>query len=386
MLGAGIFFVWSPAAALAGWWMLAALVVAAFLAALNALSTTQLAMLTPVAGGAYVFGRDRVSPSVGFVAGTLFLVGKTASVAAIAVVAGGYISDHGRIVPVLLVLALAAVNATGIRSTAWTSAVLAAIVVSGLVASLVVGGATTVPHLPDSALPGGPLGAAQAVALVFFGFAGYARVATLAEEVRDPRRTLPRAVLLSLALVLVLSVATATVLLVGLGPAALATTDSPVAQLVGPAWRPLVVVLAGLAGAGALLGVLAGLSRTALAMARGGDLPGPLVRVWHRTGAPVVAEITVALVGALGAALLDPTALVGVSACAVLGYYGIAHLSALRIPGGPGRWLPRAVPVLGLVGCLVVSLATPWPALLGVVAAVLLALAGRALVRARHRA
>lgn len=383
MLGAGIFFVWAPAAALAGWWLLAALLLAAVLATLNALSTTQLAMLSPVAGGAYVYGRERLGPASGFVAGVLFLGGKTASVAAIAVVAGGYLwPDGGRILPVVLVLALAAVNASGIRSTAWTSGILAGVVVAGLVVLLVIGGAGAGPgHPPDAGAPHGPFGVLQAATLVFFGFAGYARIATLAEEVRDPHRTLPRAVLLALGVVLALSAATAIVLLAALGADALAEAGSPLAVLVGPAWAPLVGLVAGLAGIGALLGVLAGLSRTALAMSRGGDLPPFLGRILPRTSTPVAAEVTFAVIGAISAALLDPTLLVGTSACAVLGYYAVAHLAAMRLAREPRRWLPRAVPILGLLGCLALALSAPWPAVVGSVVVVLVALLIRALVR-----
>ncbi len=139
-------------------------------------------------------------------------------------------------------------------------------------------------------------------------------------------------------------------------------------------------MLAAIAAIGSLLGVLAGLSRTGLAMARGGDLPGPLSRIASRTRTPVVAELVIAAVVVLVVVLLDPLALVGFSACAVLGYYAIAHLAAYRQPAGT-RWLPRVVHVIGAVGCLVLAATLPW---LGVVAALVLlgvALLVRLLVR-----
>jgi APA family basic amino acid/polyamine antiporter len=384
MLGAGIFFVWAPAAADAGAGILLALPLAAAVAALNALSTTRLAMAHPVSGGAYAYGRAELGPVPGFVAGVLFVLGKTASVAAIASIAGAYLwPEFTRPVAVASVIALALVNATGIRSTAVVSIVIASLVVAVLVTVLIVTAVqgAGAPHRSPLALTGGVLGVLQAAALIFFTFAGYARIATLGEEVRDPERTLPRAVVAALALVLLLSAATAAVLLARLGTWALAASGSPLADAVGPGAETVIRITAAVACLGSLLSVLAGLSRTSLAMARDGELPGRLARISERTATPVIAELAVAVVGVAAVLLLDPARLVGVSACAVLGYYGVAHLAAL----GRARRLRARVPVLavlGLIGCAALALSTPWQAIAGVAGLVLLAIGVRALVRA----
>jgi APA family basic amino acid/polyamine antiporter len=377
MLGAGIFFVWGPAAAAAGSGLLIALPLAALVATLNALTTTRLAMAHPVAGGVYAYARAEVGPRLGVAAGTLFLLGKTASVAAIASVGASYLwPEAARPLAVLLVVALAAVNASGVRSTALVSAIVTGMVIAVIVVALVV--AASRPVIEQVAVATTPLGVLQAAALVFFAFAGYARIATLGEEVRDPRRTLPRAVLLALAIVLVLGAAIAVMLLTRLGIADLADSASPVADLTAPPLDLVVRIAAGLACLGSLLGVLAGLSRTTLALARDGELPAVLARIHSRTGAPVVAEAAIAVLGVVAVLVLDPASLVGVSACAVLGYYGIAHVVALRRP--PERGLPRAVPVVGLLLCALLSLATPWQAVVGVLAVVAIVQAVRALV------
>ena len=383
MLGAGIFFVWAPAAADAGAGILLALPLAGAVAALNALSTTRLAMAHPVSGGAYAYGRAELGAVPGFLAGVLFLVGKTASVAAIASIAGAYLWPGAeRPVAVAAVIVLAAVNATGIRSTAIVSTIIAGLVIAVLVTVLIVtvvqGGATP-PHSPV-VVSGGPVGVLQAAALIFFTFAGYARIATLGEEVRDPGRTLPRAVIAALAIVLVLSAATAIVLLLRLGAAGLAASTSPLADAVGPGAEVVIRITAAVACLGSLLSVLAGLSRTALAMARDGELPGRLAGISERTATPLVAELAVAAVGVAAVLLLDPARLVGVSACAVLGYYGIAHLAAI----GRARRLGLRLPVLaflGLLGCAALALSTPWQAILGVAVLVLVAVGIRAVVR-----
>ena len=383
MLGAGIFFVWAPAAADAGAGILIALPLAGVVAALNALSTTRLAMAHPVSGGAYAYGRAELGAVPGFVAGTLFLVGKTASVAAIASIAGAYLwPEFDRPVAVAAVAALAIVNATGIRSTAVVSTVVAALVVAVLVTVLIitaVQGVGAPPRTPV-VVSGGALGVLQAAALIFFTFAGYARIATLGEEVRDPGRTLPRAVIAALAIVLILSAATATVLLLRLGAAGLAASSSPLADAVGPGAGTVIRITAAVACLGSLLSVLAGLSRTSMAMARDGELPARLAGISERTATPVVAELAVAVVGIAAVLLLDPAHLVGVSACAVLGYYGVAHLAAIARARRLGS-RPPVLAALGLLGCAALALSTPWQAIVGVAALVLLALGIRALAR-----
>lgn len=378
MLGAGVFVVWGPATAAAGSAVLVALPLAAAIAALNAASTTRLAMRHPVSGGAYAYGRAELGPAAGFSAGFLFLLGKTASVAAIALVGGSYLwPGFERPVAVGLVIVLVALNATGVRSTAIVSAVAAAAVIGVLVAVLGV----SLPDADVARLAGEahPLGVLPAAGLIFFAFAGYARVATLGEEVRDPVRVLPRAVLLAVGIVFVLSAATLVALLAGLGVQGLAAATAPVAELAPPGWELVLRAAAGLACIGSLAGVLAGLSRTGLAMARDGELPSALANVSRRTATPVVSDVSVAIVAVVGVLLLEPVQVIGISACAVLGYYAIAHLAALR--AGPELGLGRGIPIAGLAGCLLVAATTSWPALLGVVLALAVALGVRAVVR-----
>ncbi|MCU1442805.1 MAG: transporter, partial [Cryobacterium sp.] len=124
MIGAGVFYVWAPAAAVAGPGLLIGLVLAGIIATLNALSSAQLAMAYPVSGGAYAYGRATLGPWWGFSAGWLFLAGKTASAGAIALIAGSYLwPDVARPVAVAALAVLGIFNATGVRSTARVSSV-----------------------------------------------------------------------------------------------------------------------------------------------------------------------------------------------------------------------------------------------------------------------
>ncbi|MDO8337039.1 MAG: APC family permease [Microcella sp.] len=428
MIGAGAFFVWAPAAAAAGELVLLALLIAAVVATLNAFSSAQLAMAHPTSGGAYAFGRRYAGPWIGFSAGWLFVVGKTASAAAIASVAAAYLGTalgldalQTRLLAAVLIAVFAALNMSGVRTTARVAITIVSIVLAGLavwfVAVAVAGpstigwvenldgltgqgtgeGAVSVAIVPsDAALalapvtvaPPAPVGLAgilQAAALLFFAFAGYARMATLGEEVREPRRTLPRAILIALAVVLALYAALALVLVDRLGVSALATSTSPLADAIDPRWALPIALLAALACLGSLAGILAGLSRTSLAMARERDLPGPLARISTRTGAPVVSEALIALVAIAIALLLQPAQLVAASSAAVLVYYAIAHLSALRQPASE-RWQPRLVAGAGLAGCLVLVASLPAASLIGTAVILAVGLGARALaVRARSR-
>lgn len=382
MLGAGIFSVWAPATQLAGAGVLAALGLALLIAALNATSTTRLARAHPHSGGVFAFGRAEGSPRLAFAAGTLFLFGKVASAAAIARVAGDYLAPSvAGAVAAGLLLALAAVNASGVRSTAIASTAIAVIVVAAVVTASAVGAAGIAqPH--PLVWPDAPSGLLPAATLVFFAFAGYARVATLGGEVRNPRRTLPIAVALSIGIVAILSTVTALVLLRGLGIDGLAASSAPLAELAGPGWRPLAAGAAAIACAGSALGVLAGLSRTAQAMAAVGDLPRALGALNARTGTPIRADAVVAVLAAACALLLPAAVLIGASAGAVLGYYAIAHLLAWRLGGIPGR----VVAVVGGAGCLLLAAWAPSAALLAAACVLVAAFAARALAGARARA
>jgi basic amino acid/polyamine antiporter, APA family len=187
MLGTGVFVVWSPAVGDAGGWVLVALALAGLVAACNATSTAALAAVHPESGGAYVYGRERLGRRWGVLAGVAFTVGKTTSCAAAALAVGAYAwPDHARWMAALAVLAVTAANLAGVsRTVAVTRMLLVALGVVLLV--VVVQGARA--DGPTAPLPSaGPLGVLSAAGLLFFAFAGYARVATLGEEVRDPAR------------------------------------------------------------------------------------------------------------------------------------------------------------------------------------------------------
>jgi APA family basic amino acid/polyamine antiporter len=365
MLGTGVFVVWSPAADRAGRWLLLALGVAALVAYCNATSTAQLAAVHPESGGAYVYGRLRLGRWWGTLAGTAFVIGKTASCAAAALAIGLYAwPGHARWAAALVVLLATAVNLAGITRTAGVTRVLVGIVLAVLavavVAALVHDGSS---GAVDEPVPTdvGPLGVLAAAAVLFFAFAGYARVATLGAEVRDPARTIPRAVVIALAMVLVVYLVVGVTLLSTLGVDGLVRTTTPLSAAVDGVVvvEPLVRAGAALAAFAVLLPLLAGVSRTVLAMATYGDLPHALAAVSSRHSVPQRAQVAVTVAVLLVVLRGDLGTAVAVSAGAVLVYYAVVNAASLRLTTEERRW-PRPLAVVGLLGCvtLAVSLLT----------------------------
>lgn len=355
MVGAGVFYVWAPAWSLAGEWMVVSLALAATVATLNGLVTAQLAIRVPLSGGIYSYGRAYRGDFVGFFAGWLFVTGKTASAAAIALIGAQYVlPDQPRPLAVAFIVAFSAVVISGIRATAAFSIGVVAVVVGGLVVLTVPAIASEGVSISFGASPG--WGVVSAAGLMFFSFAGYARMATLGEEVRNPVRTLPRAIIGALLIVLALY----GLLVVAVLPifARAGASDTPLTALVPPDSTWLVGLLALVASLGSLLAILAGLSRTSMQMARHRDLPGILATLSPSTRGPLFSELAVAGAAISLVLFTDPLWLVGLSGTGVLSYYAIGHYSALAQPRSE-RFLSPVVPLLGLVLCVVLVASMP---------------------------
>lgn len=384
MLGAGVFAAFAPAAGAAGSGLLLGLAIAAVVAYGNATSTAQLAAQYPTSGGAYVFGRERLGEWPGYLAGWSFVVGKTASCAAMGLTFAAYVAPAGweKEVAVAAVLAMAGVNSVGVTRTAAATKVIVVIVIAVLV--LVVAGASASAGDPQELFGGqgdhGWYGVLQSAGLIFFAFAGYARVATMGEEVRSPRRTIPRAVVTSLGLTLVIYATIAITALATLGPERLAESSAPLVDMAsagGWDWtRPVVRCGAAAATLGALLALIAGVGRTGLAMARNDDLPRWLAVVHPRFQVPRRAELTLALVVCALILWADLRSAIGFSSFGVLLYYLIANIAAYTQDQDHRRF-PRLLQVIGAIGCVVLVATLPWPSVVGGLAVLGLGIAYR---------
>ncbi|MDX3454300.1 APC family permease [Streptomyces sp. ME02-8801-2C] len=364
MVGAGVFAALGPAARVAGSGLLLGLGVAAVVAYCNAMSSARLAALYPASGGTYVYGRERLGAFWGYLAGWSFVVGKTASCAAMALTVGTYLwPGQAHAVAVVAVVALTAVNYGGVQKSAWLTRAIVAVVLAVLASVVVV-------SLGSDAADAGRLeigasdgvgGVLQAAGLLFFAFAGYARIATLGEEVRDPARTIPRAIPSALGIALGVYAAVAVAVLSVLGSGGLGHATAPLVDAVRaagvPGLVPVVRAGAAVAALGSLLALILGVSRTTLAMARDRHLPGALAAVHPRFQVPHRAELAVGAVVAVLAATVDVRGAIGFSSFGVLAYYAVANASAWTLSSAV---MSRVVPAVGLAGCVTLAFALPW--------------------------
>ncbi len=374
IVGTGVYVSFAVAAGVAGPAVVLAVVLAAGVATCNALSSAQLAASHPVSGGTYEYGYRTLNPGLGFTAGWLFLCAKTASAATAALGCAGYLlhliapgAEAARVpLAVAIALVLTALAAAGVRRSnlanlvivGTTFAALLWFVAGGLAPALRAGAATWRPFFAP--VDGGaPVpGLLHACALMFVAYTGYGRIATLGEEVREPRVTIPRAIIATLVISMLLYTAVAAVAVGAVGASELAASidrgGAPLELVAATAGVPggatVIAVGAVTAMLGVLLNLVLGLSRVVLAMARRGDLPAGLAGIDAAGSTP---RRAVWLTGLAILALVlsgDIKTTWSFSAFTVLLYYAITNLAALKLSGSE-RLYPRPVAVAGLASC-----------------------------------
>jgi len=364
IVGAGIFVVTGLAAGIAGPAFLVGLALAGIAATANALSSAQLAAEYPHSGGTYEYGYQVLHPLAGFAAGWLFLASKISAAGTVALGLAGYLAGvvpgvPPRAVAVGAVVVFTILNYFGIRRSSRLNLAIVAVSLGALLLFVAFGvGSVDTTHLHPFA-PAGWRGVLEAAALLFFAYTGYARITTLGEEVREPRRTIPRAILITITGAIVIYGAVALVAVGVVGAEALAASPAPLlvaAEGTGFGWLRAVVATGALAAMlGVILSQLLGLSRMVFAMARRGDLPRTFERIHPRHGVPVRAVLAV---GATATVVTATGTLQGVAAAAaftILVYYSITNLAALRMPPA-AKLYPDAVPITGLIACPLLAL------------------------------
>lgn len=407
ILGTGVFVSIGVAAGITGPSVVLAVAIGALVATFNGLSSAQLAASHPVSGGTYEYGYRYLNSWLGFQAGWMFLLAKSASAATAALGFAGYllnlVGSPGRagLVPLALaaVAALTLVVLAGIRRSSLANAVIVSVtlaslaffVVAGLPAAVAAGAANFTPFFAPEEGRGPVSALLYASALMFVAFTGYGRIATLGEEVLEPRTTIPRAIVAALVTV---TAVYALVALVGVGAAGsetLAAAGNRTAPLEVAARRfglafapPVLAVGAITAMLGVLLNLVLGLSRVLLAMGRRGDMPALFGRLDREGRTPTAAVIAVGLLVAALAAIGDVRTTWTFSAFTVLVYYAITNLAALVLPDDE-RVYPRWVAAAGLASCLTLASFVERPVWLAGLALVALGLVWHAVARARRR-
>jgi APA family basic amino acid/polyamine antiporter len=362
ILGAGIFAVIAPAAGIAGPALLISLVIAAFVAFCNALSSTQLAAVFPRSGGTYEFGRHMLGSWAGYLAGWMFLAANTVGPGVSALVFGGYLHAVWSVIPartaaVSAALVMTILNAGGIKRSVRVTDMVVILSIVSLLAFVVIG----LPHAKASNFspfaPSGTGGILRATGLLFFAYTGYSRIATLVEEVRNPKRTIPIATITALGSAVVLYLLVAITALSILGASGVSKSSSPLETTMTVLDIALGVVII---TAGALLTTfneglsdLLGVSRVAFAMGREANLPQGLAKLGKGQN-PWRSVLFVGIISILVAAFASLTIAIAVSSFGILLYYSVTNLSAFKLPAGQ-RMFPHWFPVLGLIGCLALA-------------------------------
>ena len=372
IIGTGIFVSVGIAAGEAGAAVIIAIALAAGVATCNGLNSAQLAANLPVSGGTYEYGYRYLNKQLGFTAGWMFLLAKSASAATAALGFAGYLLDalnienNALIVPLALiaVIILTLVVLSGIRRSNTTNTIIVSVTLLALTIFVVTGTPSVeldnfTPFF-NAADPGASLqGLLEAAALMFVAYTGYGRIATLGEEVTEPRRTIPRAIIVTLLATMVLYMAVA---IVGVGTVgadvlsgAAVTEAAPLEAAASTFGVPVVPQLIALGAVTAMLGVLLnlllGLSRVLLAMGRRGDMPTIFGRLNASATTPVPAVIAMGIVIAGLVLIGNVRTTWSFSAFTVLIYYAITNLAALQLPAEQ-RLFPKTIAWIGLASCL----------------------------------
>lgn len=370
ILGAGLFVVTGQAAEVAGPSLLLGLLLAGIVAGCNALSSAELAATYPKAGGAYEYGYEKLHPLAGFAAGWLFCVSKLSAAGVVALTFATYLpsvigfgSLPDKVSAVLLAVCLTVANLFGIRKVGRLNAVIVTVTVGAILyfVCATLPGARVGDFTPFA--PYGVKGVFQSAALLFFAFTGYARIATLGEEVREPQKTIPRAIILALSMASALYLLACLAMIGGGGIEEHPKwTGPPIyiaahrAQLSGT--LQIISLGAVTATAGVLLSQLLGVSRVLLAMGRRGDLPGVFARVSQGYGVPFVGVLFCGTVVVLLTLFGTLKVITATATFAILLYYAVANLAALRLTGEQKRY-PRIIAYVGLAACLILAASLP---------------------------
>jgi APA family basic amino acid/polyamine antiporter len=398
IIGAGIYVLIGDAAAQAGNMLWLSLVLAATMSALTGLSYAELGSMYPTASAEYEFARQAFNRFFAFMAGWLMLVGIIIAAATVSLGFGqyaGYFYDvDPRVSAIALLVVLTGVVIGGVQRSIWLTVGLVVLQVGGLVMVAVAG----LPHAGDhNLLEGAVTGVLGGTALVFFAFIGFDEVITLSEDTKDPARTVPRALILSLAISTVLYVLVGIAAVSAVGSESLASSDRGLALVMEQNWgsraADVIAFIALASTTNTTLLILTTASRLMFGFGQKGELPAAFSSVSKRTGAPYVAALG-ALVAAVPFVALGRLDLAAATTdLAIYLVFIVVNLAALslrwrkpdakrpfRSPGQIGR--VAITPVLALISvAILMTFLEPSAWLIGGACVV----AGALLWWARHR-
>lgn len=356
IVGAGIFVVTGIAAGLAGPALLLSLLITACISAFTALSFAELAAFIPKEGGGYEFARELISHFAGFIAGWLWLLSNAVVGAVVSLGFAHYLAIFIplpiKVMAVVACLAITLINYLGARESGLINDALVVIKLSILAFFVAFGiGAVKLDNFSPF-MPNGGVGVMQGAALIFFAYAGFARITIISEEVKNPRKTIPLAIILALCISTVIYMLVSFTAIGIVGYRELAASGSPLADAAMAESKnaaSLISIGAIAATLSVLLTTLFGLSRLSFAMARNCDLPKLFTNLHPKRATPYNTILVFGMIMAFFAAFTDILRAASISNFASLLYYAIVNYAALKMEK---PMYPRFVPALGLITCL----------------------------------
>jgi len=367
IIGAGIFVVTGVAAGIAGPAFIAGLIIAGIIALFNGLSSAQLAAVYPQSGGTYEYGYKLLNPAFGFSAGWMFLISKLSAAGVVAIGFGSYFSQLVSVASPLTysisaVIFLTVANYFGIKKAGTLNLIIVIMTLFSLIYLIISGlpeikGENFIPFAPN-----GILSIAESSALLFFAFTGYARIATLAEEVKDPEKTIPKAIIITIVTAILLYTAVSVVMIGVAGTKEISGSRSPLQVVAGSLNAPLLKTIITIGASTAMLGVLLsqilGISRMMLAMGRRNDLPPALQKIHKNYKVPHIGIIFTGLIILVLTIIGSFEFILGSAAFTILLYYSITNIAALKQLKREQKY-GKVIPVLGFIGCILMSLSLP---------------------------
>lgn len=389
IIGAGIFVVTGVAAGVSGASFVVGLMIAGLIASFNGLSSAQLAAVYPQSGGTYEYGYQLLNPSLGFSAGWMFIISK---LSAAGIVAIGFGSYFHQLVPaftpltysIAAVVILTVANLVGIKKAGTVNQIIVLVTLLSLLYFIVGGiGSVKASNFTPFA-PFGIMGIAESTAILFFAFTGYARIATLAEEVVEPKKTIPRAVIITIISAIVLYAAVSVVATGAIGAEGMSQSKSPLQvaseAMSTPAISVIITIGASTAMLGVLLSQILGISRMLLAMGRRNDLPHIFEKIHSKTSVPHIGIVFTSVVILAITILGTFEFVVRAATFTILLYYSITNIAAIRQPK-PQQLYSKVIPYLGLVGCVAMSISLPLNVIISGVALLAIGFAMRYFVK-----
>ena len=340
IIGAGIFVIIGIAAGMAGPAIIISIFVSAVIAIFTGLSFSEIAQHISKEGGVYEYAKESFAPSAGFVGGTMWTFSNMIAISAVSLSMGSYINAlfHLHInlivfgIPVIIMFAI--LNMLGIKNSTKTLSILVGVnviiliifVVSGLFYFKFADFSNFAPH--------GFTGVMEGSALIFFAFTGFSRITTVGDEVKNPEKNIPKAIIISIIISSALYAVVA-IVAIGLIPASgLASASAPLSAAIGVLHNPYLLIIIAIGGitatAGVVLTGILGTSRVLYAMGRDNEIPGTFGKI-DKFGTPVYSILLSMAISLLFVYFVGFSTIIEASNVSVLIAYSIIDFSAIML-------------------------------------------------------